>query len=762
MKTITPTLNTFSKPVNKTKNAEKPIFISSLNPKEKIVVVLSAYACKVDYFKSKNIERDLFAELLKTNDLQWIKGIVKGFDDPKLVRLFHAVIKRADDVHNKILNKIAIKKSHVFIDGMEIGKISIFYKATLPYELQARISYDSLFDRFFVFLQQKYKIIVLDENDSYVKLFVPESKFYLDKVWNEFIDNIFSMQELKKTFILLLNSYKIADRGFGTLEVPIVSKDQALLMSSFYLSPYYKSLDNTRRIEKDLKELNAELDAIKASENSESKKQKRIKKLEKKIEKSKKDLEKNKTIYETHINKIKNIEKDFEKDFKTIRKTTKLFNNIGSNQIQTQSIAKSLDEIKKLVKMSLDQYFKIPPLLYSELPSQEWRSAGDDDTDFCYSCGKKFKKSEETFKTNKFIFENPQQRPQSSAVAKHPKVCGACAAISIVSPIKMSDSVIVAQLSDNFLIRQQLIEHLRMLTLGELNLFAGKYLLITSERIGNKPVSAKIGKKQYGLFKLASILPREVFETYKNEIVILANGASIPILSRHLTWLNYLIDIFNLKYLLTKGKSEFATVSEVIRLIEKDEVLFALYKLISSNIYTQKPYLLEDLRKEHVRWLEMDEEVKKAQLFRDVAALSGLTYAFCNYVESEARKKEKDTKREVRKLIEEITDPYHFVYKTADNLSGTSARLYFNPDVHFCYEEAKKLLEKISIASSEREVVENDKKYLKLYFDDLIKAYTYLFEERYKTDKDQQNFTYELKLGLYARFPQYIKEKDVK
>lgn len=263
--------------------------------------------------------------------------------------------------------------------------------------------------------------------------------------------------------------------------------------------------------------------------------------------------------------------------------------------------------------------------------------------------------------------------------------------------------------------------------------------------------------------KLASILPIEVFETYKNEIVILANGTSIPILSRHLTWLNYLIDIFNLKYALTKGKSEFATVSEVIRLIEKDEVLFALYKLLSSNIYTQKPYLLEDLRKEHVRWLEMDEEVKKAQLFRDVAALSGLTYAFCNYVESEARKNpEKDTKREVTKLIEEIIDPYHFVYKTADNLSGTSARLYFNPDVHFCYEEAKKLLEKIGIAPSEREVVENDKKYLKLYFDDLIKAYTYLFEERYKTDKDQQNFTYELKLGLYARFPQYIKEYEVK
>ncbi|MFQ6063233.1 MAG: hypothetical protein ACE5J9_08695, partial [Methanosarcinales archaeon] len=236
-----------------------------------------------------------------------------------------------------------------------------------------------------------------------------------------------------------------------------------------------------------------ELDAIKASENSESKKQKRIKKLEKKIEKSNKDLEKNKTKYETHINKIKNIEKDFEKDFKTIRKTAKLFNNIGSNQIQTQSIAKSLDEIKKLIKMSLDQYFKIPPLLYSEHPSQEWRSAGDDGKDFCYSCGKKFKKSEETFETNKFIFENPQQRPQSSAVAKHPKVCGACAAISIVSPIKMSDRVIVAQLSDNFLIRQQLIEHIRMLTLGELNLFAGKYLLITSEKIGNKPVSAKIG-----------------------------------------------------------------------------------------------------------------------------------------------------------------------------------------------------------------------------------------------------------------------------
>ena len=85
--------------------------------------------------------------------------------------------------------------------------------------------------------------------------------------------------------------------------------------------------------------------------------------------------------------------------------------------------------------------------------------------------------------------------------------------------------------------------------------------------------------------------------------------------------------------------------------------------------------------------------MNQARLFRHVAGLTGLTYAYCDYVRSEVNKDEKlDTEREVSKLIEKVTNPNFFNYAASEPLTGTRATMFRNDDNYFCYDQAKCLL----------------------------------------------------------------------
>jgi hypothetical protein len=190
-------------------------------------------------------------------------------------------------------------------------------------------------------------------------------------------------------------------------------------------------------------------------------------------------------------------------------------------------------------------------------------------------------------------------------------------------------------------------------------------------------------------------------------------------------------------------------------------VIFAIYELLnaglhgSENLDRVRATRLEVLRSEHVRWLEMDNQESKATFYRDVAGMTGLLYAFCRYVYGQTSGNER--RIEVRKLIERITDPNQFIYTAAANTKSERATLYRSEDMHFSYEETKRLLTSLAISSVERES-RDDKGQLQLtlYFDDVIKAYTQLFETGYKTTKEQRDFVYALKLSLHARFPDLI------
>ena len=112
------------------------------------------------------------------------------------------------------------KNAIVCLNNQPIGKIYGYQKIVLPQELQIRIAYDSLIERFLAYLQRKKYGIRLAENDLTIRLFVPQTHFELENEWHEFIKFAYSKGELYKSFTLFVNSLKLTDRGFGYVRFP--------------------------------------------------------------------------------------------------------------------------------------------------------------------------------------------------------------------------------------------------------------------------------------------------------------------------------------------------------------------------------------------------------------------------------------------------------------------------------------------------------------------------------------------------------------
>jgi len=154
---------------------------------------------------------------------------------------------------------------------------------------------------------------------------------------------------------------------------------------------------------------------------------------------------------------------------------------------------------------------------------------------------------------------------------------------------------------------------------------------------------------------------------------------------------------------------------------------------------------------------------KRAKLYRDVTALTGLTYAFAQSLESTAKKamKPEDAEREVSKIIEKVDDAVAFCYYATlgdEKKTNVQARLYCNPENYFVYDQTKKLLEELKITNREEKDAEKQQTWLTLYADDVMRAYTYFAENGYSQDREWNELTYNLKLSLYTRFPELVRK----
>ena len=232
----------------------------------------------------------------------------------------------------------------------------------------------------------------------------------------------------------------------------------------------------------------------------------------------------------------------------------------------------------------------LPPrcLLVScdETPEIVVRNAGDNAKNLCYSCGRSLPVSEGYQQANRFVLGDPSQRLQSGGSQVQPNVCGECLTVAFACPVKLTTGAIVVQLAPRnetdqpFSVENQL----RMLTLGELNLVAGRYLLINCREFvgrGNNRtlVSEKIGQVQYTLWRVACTLPTQALETMK--CTLFTGGSEISLKTRHFVWLSLLNEIFSPN--LVVGQRDNIPLCQAIRLIERDEVISAIYKMAMAD-----------------------------------------------------------------------------------------------------------------------------------------------------------------------------------
>ena len=773
--------------------------------------------------------------------------IAQTFANSKLIR----ELRLTSNLNINKLPQLDFQENRVIYQGQQIGKTQILYKSPLPGELQAKLSIESAIDRFLEYLQKQYQIAVLHESDYHVQVFIPHRKEPADfsQYWREFIKNVafstygntkHNLPGLVQTFIVMLNSVTLAGRGFSTLEIPILTREQSNVLAAWYLaiirevekrqtkrqneidslkkeldnpelsakdrtSPEKKLLEKEEMQLKEAKKYNEafqksfgkvldeqqsiwqNLNTIKSELAESGLTQAQINKLQKQQDKLATQIiftqesvqQKIRLLAESDGEPFKFIQCDRQQNparFKNIVNISKSFTKTATDQINATRgdiFTQCILEMYRLLENPPSDPFPEP--LLSEQPSiQEVRSAGDDGKSFCYSCGVTLQNAK--WKVARFMFERPSQRRQSSSSEDRPYICSSCSALAFASPLKVTDESIILKLepvNQSEPAKLKVKDYIRMLTNKELHLSAGRYVVLASDRTGGGDLaSQKLGQVQYALAKVASIFPLEVLADFKFSLIIQGSQPK-QLASRHLVFIKGLIEGYS-QSIVISGKEINMTLGDAVRYIENDLPFLAEYdvtkaaaKVNSLQLERVRQLYWEIIKKDLVsQGVDMDSSnqiAKRAKLYRDVTALTGLTYAFAQSLESTAKKamKPEDAEREVSKIIEKVDDAVAFCYYATlgdEKKTNVQARLYCNPENYFVYDQTKKLLEELKITNREDKDQEKQQTWLTLYADDVMRAYTHFAENGYSQDREWNELTYNLKLSLYTRFPELVRK----
>lgn len=815
-------------------------------------ILLSALAADIAF----NRKEQLVAALAQQTEAL---AIAQTFGSPKLIRELR--LGKKPDVDASWLTVEQSGKNQLFYQGQPIGKVQILYKSPLPGELQARLATESAIDRFLEYLQKVHQIVVLDESDRHVSVFIPNKPLPgFSMLWERFLTEVafcdygkseFQLPGLVQTFIVMLNAVTLSGRGFSTLDVPILTQAQANVLAGWYFAVIRDVQARQKKRQQDVENL---LQQLEQPELSEKDRKAKAKELQDKQAMQTKEADKYQEFFRKSFVKSLELQDEAYRELlllktqlatpglskaeqkKLIKQQDKLHAGLVFTQESVQqklellkpcqdspfefvrldqqrqaakfqaiaAIAKNFDkratdqinstrgdiftqcmtEMYRLLEMKPEQFDSLPAPLLTEQPVfPELRSPGDDSKEFCYACGVALNPKTARWQVLRFMFERPSQRRQSSSGEGRPHICNSCAALAFASPLKVTEESIILRLDpgDRSTVSELKIkDYLRMLTNKEMHLSSGRYLVLASERTGGGDLaSQKLGQVQYALAKVASIFPSEVLDDFNFSLI--TQGSQIPLLSRHLLFIKGLIDCYRQPIVLS-GKDINMALGDAVRYVQQDLPFLADYKLTKSLPKDSK--LSSNFELEHIRevyWKALQNDLlqqgdsmdsdnqlpKRARLYRDVAALTGLTYAFVQSLESTAKNSEeqkKDSKyaeREVNKIIEKVDDSVAFnYYATLGDGSKTDvrARLFSDPNNAFIYSQTQWLLEQLNITDRDDK---NDKgtPYLQLYADDVSRAYQYFATMKdYAQEKDWKELTYNLKLSLYTRFPELVRK----
>jgi hypothetical protein len=265
-----------------------------------------------------------------------------------------------------------------------------------------------------------------------------------------------------------------------------------------------------------------------------------------------------------------------------------------------------------------------------------------------------------------------------------------------------------------------------------------------------------------------------VFRKFTIEAIV--GGAAVALPGQQLTVIRGLYDIFNLNRFERewKDKGQFAAFRRAIRFIQADELIPAVYDLVTSGIVSigqglgiERSTTLENLREEHVEWLQMIND-DLAKQYQDIAAMTALVYPFINEVRRKLSGDANKQRIEVRKAIERTDDAYQLMYTVGPIIAGRdddreyqSVRVFLNrnADTYFMYDQ---LIAKFNQATHlpPEDRVKGKGESVLLTFGDIETIYDQVLSAGYPTEKERREFTYKLKLSLAARFAQFYEKKD--
>ena len=406
------------------------------------------------------------------DDREW-REMLKKIKASRLLRIL-TMVRSQGQLEPLDLARLGFAGGSILWDGALIGELFTYFKTILPHEAQMRVAYDVFYDRFSAFIGQYYRATTLHQSDFDLQVFVPGIQtFDVKEAWEAFVRVTFSGAELKRNFAQLVNTVKMTDKGFSALDLPLLSQDQALFLAAFYLVNLESLQKGDIRRQNEMATLKWDLDGA-GDKDSE--------RIEKKIAKLVDELETRQQRYGPLYQQVEVLQKAHPEWIAQVRRVARsTFTPVAGTQIAkaTRKIGTCVAQLEGLASLTESQLDRLPILITTEPPFSGTRAGGDSGGRACYSCGRALGKEDKPYSANKFIFESPSQRLQSGGSQTQPRVCGACAAVSFVSPVKLGGGRLVVRIGRKESQGEYLLEEqLRMLVLGEMNIVAGRYAML--------------------------------------------------------------------------------------------------------------------------------------------------------------------------------------------------------------------------------------------------------------------------------------------
>ncbi|MBF0550817.1 MAG: hypothetical protein HQK60_09795 [Deltaproteobacteria bacterium] len=317
-------------------------------------------------------------------------------------------------------------------------------------------------------------------------------------------------------------------------------------------------------------------------------------------------------------------------------------------------------------------------------------------------------------------------------------------------------------------------QELRKYVAQSLNIIAGSFVsLHLTEKVEGKLLSSSLGAYHYALWKMATTFPAETFA--QGFGVEVCPGEEKFHLPRWQLWYVASMaawdDVFS--YGCYTNKELRPHFSQFLRLTSTGNVFHGFYVLIAGRVVQGygRSWRMNQLQN---IWHGLEILNKEAQMpipdYPKIVGFAGLLLPLAERVESV---KEKDKKRAISKLLEEVDRPIQYAYTASRECESKDFIFCQRPRNRYFFEKALELLEwageDILRLKAEGQRIINENKafawardFEQVIFigpDQIARVTARLVnegEKPFENEADWRGFAYQVKLALWSMFPEYL------